>query len=46
MVQAVSTGMMVRRGGRVERAIRRDTKRSGSASDRKFNVERATVERV
>jgi hypothetical protein len=46
MVQAVSTSMMVGRGGQVKRAIRRETKHNSSASDRKFNVERATVERA
>ena len=47
MVQAVSTLMMARRGGRVEdRKIGMETKHSGSTSDRKFNVERATVERT
>jgi hypothetical protein len=40
MVQAMGTSMMAGRGDRVERAIRRKTKRSGSASDWKFNVER------
>ena len=43
MVQAVSTSMMARRGGRVERAIGRETKHSGSSSDRKFNVKGETV---
>ena len=46
VVQAVGTIMMVGRGDRVERAIGRETKYSGSTSDWKFNVEGPTVERV
>ena len=42
----MGTIMIAGRGGSVERAIRRDTKCSGSVSDWKFNVEGATVERV
>ena len=39
--------MMARRSGRVERTIgTRETKRSGSANDPEFNVERAAVERI
>ena len=46
VVQAIGAIMMARRGDRVEGAIGRKTKCSGSASDRKFNVEGGTVERI
>ena len=44
VVQAVGTSMMAGRGGRVERAIRGETKHSGSTSDWKVKVEGSTVE--
>jgi hypothetical protein len=46
VVYAVGAIMMAGRGGRVERAIGGKTKRSGSASYRKVEVEGSTVERV
>ena len=45
-MQSVKTIMMMGRGSRVERTIRRETKHSSGASDRNFCVERMAVERI